>query len=405
MRGNDMAHMLETDLLDPAVWTAGIPYAAWDAARERDRVMYYAESEFLGRPYWSITGHRELRAVSRNPRKFINALGQNFQDTPETLPSRQAGIIYLDPPDHGRVRDLVARYFTGPGVAPLESRVRQIVRDRIAAVRDRETFDLPNDLTLEIPSRVISWLIGVPEDRREHLVRKAIDLFADVTGTEEGYAVQAAAIAEVWALADDLAEEKRRNPTDDIATVLSQALDAGRLSDPEYKELLVTLIAGGQETTRNTMAFGTLRLLREPELLADITANPEIIPTFFDEILRFDSPFSAMARHASEDVELMGRQIRKGELVGLWLGAANRDPLEFDNPNVFDPRRSPNRHVSFGGGGPHFCLGSLLARMQACMFFEEMLPYFPRLELVAEPERHITTLINAVRSAPLRWTS
>ena len=101
----------------------------------------------------------------------------------------------------------------------------------------------------------------------------------------------------------------------------------------------------------------------------------------------------------------MGRQIRKGELVGLWLGAANRDPLEFDNPNVFDPRRSPNRHVSFGGGGPHFCLGSLLARMQACMFFEEMLPYFPHLELVAEPERHITTLINAVRSAPLRWTN
>jgi cholest-4-en-3-one 26-monooxygenase len=163
------------------------------------------------------------------------------------------------------------------------------------------------------------------------------------------------------------------------------------------------LVGGGQETTRNTMAAGTFRLLKNPDLLHELTDRPDLVPTFFEEILRCDSPFSGIVRHAAGDIDFHGHELKKGDKLALWLAAGNRDPKEFEEPNTFDPGRNPNRHVSFGGGGPHFCLGVLLARMQGTMFFEEMLPLFSRLEPAGAPTRHITAHVNAWAEAPVRW--
>jgi cholest-4-en-3-one 26-monooxygenase len=204
--------------------------------------------------------------------------------------------------------------------------------------------------------------------------------------------------------ANDLAAHKRANPSDDIVSVLLQAeVDGERLSDLEFDLFFELLAVAGNETTRNLISHGALALIEHPDQRKLLLDDPSLLPSAIEEMLRYASPVMYMRRTARSDFELRGEKIREGDKVALWYIAANHDPEVFDDPHTFDIRRDPNEHEAFGGGGPHFCLGSHLAKLEIRVMFEELLARIPEMQLAGEVERLRSNFINGIKHMPVSF--
>ena len=385
------------------------PYPLYHRLRAEDPVH---RSE-LG--FWVITRHADVLAVLRDPRmsrdprrsERVDLLRQS-PEVDQLLAAEEAApsMLFVDPPDHTRLRALVNKAFTPAAVERLRPRVEAVVAGLLDRVAGAGAMDVVEDLAYPLPVTVICEMFGVPEADRERFrawSRGRVHLLDPLVASD---ALQRALQARL-ALRDylrGLIAERRDHPTGDLLSALIAAEDQGRqLSQDELVSMCVLLLVAGHETTVNLIANGTLALLRDPGALARLAAEPALAGSAVEELLRYDSPVQFTSRHALADRELGGRRVRAGESVVAVLGAANRDPAQFPEPDRLDLGRRPNRHVAFGGG-IHFCLGATLARVEARIAIAALLARLPGLRLGPQPPvRRDTVTLRGLASLPVTF--
>jgi cytochrome P450 len=384
-----------TELFTPEVRADPFPF--YERFREHDPV------HDTGFGLWIVSSYEHCRSALRDPRfsaefrtmsdyeATMEAVGRNtpVQELMERL------MLFRDPPDHTRLRSLVQRAFTPRMIEGMRERTAEVCEGLLDAVEERgDELELMADLAWPLPVVVIAELLGVPQMERERFRGWAADLALafDIGMSPERAERAEIAMDQFIAFFLELAEERARDPQGDLVTALVQAEEEGdRLSPDELVSNLILLLIAGHETTMNLIGNGTLALLRHPDQLARLRDDPALAPSAIEELLRFDSPVQLVVRFTREELDLGGRTIPKGARIMLLLGAANRDPARFADPDVLDLGRGDRGHLSFGGG-PHFCLGNALARMEGEVVLPALLRRFPDLRLLDEHPRHRGTM-------------
>lgn len=347
---------------------------------------------------WVVSRYDDVVAVLKETR--------TAKDLARLVPEEQLwaldrSMLFRDPPDHTRLRSLASQAFTPAAVRDLEPRIARIAGELLAEMKPAGAADFMSAFALPLPIVVIAELLGVPTADRERFHAWSSVVVSDAPDVEAQLTWQEAADAMVEYFAA-LLHARRRQPQQDLISGLIQARDADdRLSEQELVGTCILLLIAGHETTVNLLGNGLLTLLRHPAQLALLQANPELLPTAIEEMLRFESPVQrATFRVVAEDFEVGGATLRKGQELTTYLGAANRDPAQFPAAERFDLRRQPNRHVAFGLG-IHFCLGAPLARAEARIGFDQLLQTLPDLRLAGEPAWNQNTFIRGLRRLPI----
>ncbi len=351
------------------------PYATYERLRRKDPVHY---SRLAGG--WVLTRYEDAQAVLLDHHRFSNMQGRSDY-------GQDASLLDLDPPDHTRLRSLVAKAFTPRTVAEQAARVQQIVDELLAGAADRECFDLIEVLAFPLPVIVIAEMIGVPTEDLEQFKEwsNAIVLSLEPARSDEQVRRFRRASEELYEYFEGIIAQRREEPKDDLISALLAAEDEGdKLSHLELLATLELLLVAGNETTRNLIGNGMLALLRNPQEMERLGEDPALLDTAIDELLRYDSPVQLDGRHLLEDVEIGGKRLRAGEQVVAAVGAANRDPAAFSSPERLDIGRREKSHISFGRG-IHFCLGAPLAQLEARIAFAAVLERFSSIRLAAEP--------------------
>jgi len=392
------------DLTDPAAYVDGPPYAYFTALRTEEPVSWFPASRYPP-GFWVCTKYADVIAIERDVQTFSSA-------TRGALLDDQAGgtelmMINQDPPQHTRLRNLVARGFTPKVIKGMEPHIRDAARQIVDAVPAADdVVDFVPHFAAELPLVVIAELLGIPYEDRHRVFEWSNRLIgaSDPEYGRDGVQGGLQAAAELYAYAQELADSRRARPLDDIVTTLITAeLDGEKLSDIEFNVFVLLLAVAGNETTRNLISGGMLALMEHPEererLLGDLDG---MLDTAIDEMLRFVSPVMYFRRTATRDTEIHGVPVRQGEKVTVWYGSANRDEEVFEDPHAFDVGRRPNEHIAFGGRGPHYCLGASLAKLEIRVMFEEILARMPQMSLAGEPVRLQSILINGIKHLPVR---
>jgi cytochrome P450 len=371
----------------------GDPYPFYAWLRSEDPVHWASPGNF-----WALSRHADIQLVSRNPGLFTSTGGITMPgpDGRIAAPSDPETLLYQDPPRHRQLRRLIHPGFTARRIAKLEARLRAIAREIIAGIPAHDPIDFARQAVTPLPSMMIAELLGAPVEDWPALIRWSDAINASQESPDPSEAREAyAAIHRYFARIIGL---RRTEPGEDLVSLL---IGSG-LEDAEVQSFCWLLLVAGNETTRNLIALGTLALADHPDQLALLRAEPKRLPMAIEEMLRWCSPVTHMARTATRDLELRGREIRAGQSVVMLYGAANRD-AEIFGPDAerFDIERHPNPHLAFGTG-EHFCIGAGLARLEARVFFEELLARFERLERAGPVRRMRASMTPAVQEMPLR---
>lgn len=407
--------LADIDLTDLDRWVQGVPYE-WFALLRRQQPAFW-QDEREGRGFWSLTRYDDVVAATKDYATFSSARGgTSLMDlTPEQVEARMS-MLDADPPYHTRLRSIVNKAFTPRAISAYESRIRELVREILGQAFERDELDYVAEVSMETPMWVLCEIMGAPTEDRRQLIALGDamlgntdpDLAGEYTFGQTDLSEYAKlpfsspAALEMFEYGHRLADDRRRAPRDDITTRLLQAeVDGDRLSEHEFDLFFLLLVTAGNETTRHAISHGTHALLTNRGELQRLRDDPSLIPTAADEILRWGCSLLHFRRTATRDVELHGQTIRENDKVALWYISANRDEAQFPDPMRFDVGREPNRHVSFGLGGPHFCLGAHLARLELRVFLQEALPYLERLELAGEPERLRSNFFHGIKRMPV----
>ena len=391
------------DLADPRTYSEGMPYDAFRKLRARAPVAWHPYKDGPG--FLALTGYDEVVAVSRDSVTWSSEVDAVYFDVPgpdDLADMRGVMMLTMDPPRHTALRKLVNKGFTPRQVAKLNERIAVMARDVVDGVVEQGECDFVSDIAGALPSRVIAELLGIPLEDGVRLYELTEITNSGLAGDGNARATEAA--IEMFAYATELASRKRAQPGDDIATSLLHAeVDGQRLTDLEFNLFFILLINAGGDTTRNLVAAGMCVLMESPEQRAKLEADPSLVPTAVEEMLRYVSPVISFFRTATKEIELHGVRVKKGDRAAMFYPSANRDETHFADPDSFDVSRSPNPHVAFGGGGTHFCLGANLARVEATALVSEVLSRMKSLELRGPVERVPSTLINGIHSMPVRF--
>ncbi len=338
---------------------------------------------------WVLTEYEDVNSVLRDHARFTRDYGGDTE---------YKSLLDMDPPDHTRLRSLVSKAFTPRSVAELQPRIQQIVEDLLDAAEENARFDLIDAFAYPLPVTVIAEMLGVPPEDMNRFKSWSNDVALSVepTLTEDQIRRAQSASQSLFEYFDGIIEQRRTEPRDDVISALLAAEDEGdRLTHEELLATLLLLLVAGNETTRNLIGNGLLALLRNPEQLQRLRDDPGLIGAAIDELLRYDSPVQLDGRMATEDVEIGGKRIRKGQRVICLIGAANRDPSVFTNPDALDVGRREKSHVSFGRG-IHHCLGAPLAELEGRIAFAALLERFSSIRLLAEPEYREQAVLRGV---------
>ena len=389
----------------------GYPHDVWTRLRREDPVHWYDRTE--GPPFWAITRHADIVEVSKRPDVFWNGPllviphlpGQ--QDDPRFPPT----LIQLDPPKHGQYRQLVSKRFTPRYLRTMHADIERIgkeIVDKLAVDGGRGECDFVNEVSKPLPIAVIAWMLGVPREDWEKLfdwTNRTIGA-GDPEYQEAGKTPQETALAamtELFMYFARLVEEKKKNPTDDLVSLFANAkIDGEPLPPMDVLAYCLIIVVAGNETTRNATTGGMLAFVQNQKELRKLQANPALLPSAIEEVVRYTSPIIHFARTAVADYELRGKQIRKGDVLGLFYPSANRDEDVFDDPFTFKIDRDPNPHLGFGIG-EHFCLGSHLARLELLVAYKHLLPRIEEIELAGPIERLHSALVGGVKHLPIRY--
>lgn len=403
----------DIDLLDKDRFAEGVPHEWFTWLRANAPVFHHDEPD--GDGFWVVTRHEDIVTANRDATSFSSAQARGgvvTLDTPAAPIEGQemAGnmMLFMDPPAHTRYRKLVNRGFTPRMIGALETHLRdltvRIVEDAVA----KGECDFVVDVAAELPLEVIAELLGVPREDRFKLFEWSNRL---IGGDDPEYRVSGEnlmnAQVELYMYAEALADERRGDPRDDIVTTLLNAeVDGDTLSELDFNLFFLLLTVAGNETTRNAISHGMQAFLDNPDQWALLVSDPAAhIDGAVEEILRWATPVMFFRRNCTRDTELGGQLIREGEKISLWYISANRDESVFEDPFRFDITRDPNPHIAFGGGGPHFCLGAQLARLEIRLLFEELARRVPRLEAQGAPSRLRSNFVAGIKHLPVRLAS
>ena len=373
-------HLLDQEVL-------ANPYPLYQRLRTEDPVHW---DPFLHA--WVVTRYADVITVfqhfsaNRTPTpEQLTALGLSSLTPLAQVMVRQ--MLFLDPPAHGRVRGLASKAFTPRRVEVLRSHIQDITNSLLDAVQDKGSMDVIADLAYPLPAIVTAEMLGVPTSDWRQLTAWSAD-FAQVLGNFQHNPERAPqvirSLQEMIAYFRAAIQDHREHPRDDLINALLTAeVDGDHLTEDEVIANTIVTMVGGQETTTNLIGNGLLSLLRHRDQLEKLKADFSLVPSAVEELLRYESPSQQTARLAPEDVELGGKHIRKRQAVIAVMGAANRDPERFPDPDRLDICRQDNRHVAFAWAS-HFCFGAPLARIEGQITFETVLRRMPNLQLNTE---------------------
>jgi cytochrome P450 len=409
------AGLADIDLTDLERWVEGVP-DDWFALLRREAPCFW-QDEREGRGFWSLTRYEDVVAASKDYETFSSARGgTSLMDlTAEQIESRMS-MLDADPPYHTRLRSIVNKAFTPRAILAYEGRIRELLREILERAFEQDEFDYVAEVSAETPMWVLCELMGTPVEDRRYLIRLGDAMLGNTDPEQAGeftygkadlseYAhlpFSSPAALEMFEYGHNLAAERRARPRSDITTRLLEAeVDGDRLTEHEFDLFFLLLVTAGNETTRHIISHGTHALLSNRAEIERLNDDPGLIETAVEETLRWGCSLLHFRRTATRDLEFRGSSIREGDKVLLWYISANRDEAQFPDPLRFDVGRAPNRHVAFGLGGPHFCLGAHLARLELRVFLEEMLPYLPHLELAGAPERLRSNFFHGIKRLPV----
>ena len=380
------------------------PYRHYERFRGPNPLLRVADT------IWFALGHADVTALLRHP-KMSTDESHATTEIGKTGPGevKTQSLLFMDPPDHTRLRNLIARAFTPRRIDDLRAATEAITAELLdAMVAGRAPVDLIQAFAYPLPVRVICSLLGIPQADEAVFtgwsrgVARSLD--PTILRSAEIDAAIEQARRELRAYLGDLLEFRRKTPGDDLLSGLAAVeADGDRISSGEVLSLAVLLLVAGHETTVNLIGNGVLALLRAPDQLALLRRSPERVVGAVDELLRFDGPVQITQRIATEDMEVVGCKVRGGDEILLVLGAANRDPAVFAEPHRLDVTRDARRHVGFGGG-IHHCLGAVLARMETQIALAALLDRFGRIELAGTPVRRPTFTLRGLESLPVALT-
>ncbi|MEI9995841.1 MAG: cytochrome P450 [Rhizomicrobium sp.] len=395
---------MKIDLWNPDSFAAGHPHAQYDWLRANAPLHFQAEPNGPG--YWAVTRWQDVYDVDRDFQAFSSEPTIMIQDAPDQATSfgGHKMMLMMDPPQHTAFRKLIRQEFTQPSAAGRTPRLQALARQIVDAVIARGECDFVSEVAGEMPSYVIAELMGMPlDDGRElYKLTEAIHTTAGGTPTQEG----AVAVFKMFEYGRKLIDEKRARPKDDLATKLLQAeVDGRKLDDIEFLLFFLLLIDAGGDTTRNLLSAGMLALLENPDQHAWLMEDlPGRLPSAREELLRWTSPVIYMRRRATRDVALAGQDIKAGDKVVMYFGAANRDPAKFAAPHKLDLSRTPNAHIAFGTG-PHGCLGQHIARIEIDAMLVEVLTRMKDFRLKAPPKWLPSNFISGPQAMPVAFAA
>ena len=352
--------------------------------------------------FWAISKHADVIEVSRKFQNFSSAKKGALinQERPDLEIARM--MIDTDPPDHTRLRNLVNRGFTPKAMRLLEDHFREVAHRLIAEAKAEGTLEFVEKVSSELPLVAIAELLGIPyEDRR-----KVFDWSNRMIGsTDPDYSGGAEdaqlAAAELYMYANQMAAERKIEPKNDLVTILISDHDGDQLTEHEFDLFVLLLSVAGNETTRNGISHGLLALIEQPGAWDTLKADPTLVASGVEEMLRWGTPVNNFLRTATGDVELHGQLIKEGDSVVMLYASANRDEEVFADPFRFDVTRNPNPHVTFGGGGPHFCLGFNLAKLEMRILFEELVAQVDSIALAGEVTKLRSAFIHGIKQLPV----
>lgn len=402
------------NVTDPELYLAGIPHDRFAAMRATPGLVWHP---YHDGGFWAVTRHADVREVSRNPERFSSAIGHtNLWDLEADALEARRSLIDTDAPDHTRLRRVVSGAFTPKNIRKWEDAVRDITVELLDAFIDGGGGDWVEMVAAPLPIRVILAMLGVPVEDADYLVGLSNYL---VEGTGDSQSIPPDAFGNttelrllpfnspashaIFTYGEDLRAKRRLDPRDDLVTHLVQAeADGERISAHEFRHLFHILLFAGNETTRTALSHGAVAMADNRHEWQRVLDDPSRAEEASEEILRWATPVLHMRRTATADTELAGTAISEGDKVVMWYASANRDDAVFENPLAFDVGRPANEHFAFGGGGPHFCLGAFLARLEVKVLVEEMARRKLHLERTSEPVRTPSNFVHGILSMGMR---
>lgn len=377
---------------------AGDPYPAYRELRANSPVAWNDVTKF-----WALAKYEDIRFVSGNPGMFTSTKGISIPDPLQPEPVQEGNLIFTDPPRHRQLRKLISAGFTRRQVTLLEPKAREIVKAILDDVDPSQPFEFAEEIAAPLPTRMIAEMLGAPTEDWERF-REWSDAVAGSTDPDIEMD-SLVALGELYAYFMKLIEARRTGAVtgqDDLLSILAAAeVDGEKLTDEDLLNFSFLLLVAGNETTRNLIALGTLALLDHPDQFAMLRADPSLLPSAIEEMLRFTTPVTHMARQATQDVEIRGQLIKAGDTIVMLYGSANRDEDIFGpTSETFDITRNPNPHIAFGAG-EHACLGAQLARLEARVMFEVLLSTYPSIQLVGDVTRLRAAMTPGVKRMPV----
>ncbi len=387
--------------------THGYPHSEWAWLRANDPVFWYDRENFD--PFWAITKHADIIWIGKQPKLFLNAprLAVFSNEVADTTPDEARHLLNMDPPDHAAYRRVTSGWFTPRAVQRMEEKVARVTKLVLDAAAEKGEGDFVSDISAKITIAVIAEMLGVPEEDWERLFRWTNETIApDDPEFQHGASASETferARLELFSYFSDLADERRKQPADDIVSVVANGRVAGEpLPVIELLSYYWLLVVAGNETTRNAMTGGMLALLENPGELAKVYAEPGLVDGAVEEAIRWTTPVIQFARTATEDVDLRGKRIEQGQSLCLFYPSANRDEEIFADPFTFRVDRDPNPHIGFGMG-EHVCLGAHLARLELRQAFAQLRERLVFCETTGPPVRQRSSFVGGIKRAPMRW--
>lgn len=396
---------LDFTLADPALWADGPAVKELEYLRKNQPLSWHPEppTEWFpegGRGFWSLVRHEDVQAASKDQETFSSGLGTEMIDMPLEMTRVYGGMLNMTGDEHARHRAIVSRVFTPRTLGQLAPRIQAHAQRCISRIKDRAEFDFVEDLVGDFPAQIICDLMGVPAEDRPELIRRTGIALAG-NGTAESYETMKQIVDYASGLAT-AAEDGISEEAGLLKKLIEAEVDGQRLSNEEVGIFLALLLTAGIETTATSIGQGFLAMSLYPEQRKAWASDFDALaPKAVEELVRWVTPVMHFRRTATKDVELHGQTIREGDKVILWYTSANRDATVFEDPERLDfARESASPHVAFGGGGPHFCLGAQLARLEISIFFKELFQALPNVAVSGDPVRLHSNFVNGLAHLP-----
>jgi cholest-4-en-3-one 26-monooxygenase len=396
----------DIDLTDEDTWADHIPHDEFSFLRAEAPIYRHPGNTIGDRvieDFWALTRHADVQVVNRDTTTFSSEQrGVMVSEPDEETSAHFRTMLDTDPPAHTRLRRLVNRGFTPRMVTRFEEHYAQLTSDLLAKAVAQGTFDFVTDVAAELPLMAIAEILGVPVEDRHKLFEWSNKLVGNSDPEYVGSADDAlTAATELYVYFNQLGEERRAEPGDDIISRLITEVEGDALGPHEFETFCLLLTVAGNETTRNATSHGMHALLEHPDQMQLLRDNPELLDPAIEEILRWATPVINFRRTATCATEVGGQAIAEGDALVMYYMSANRDETVFEDPFTFDITRDPNDHIAFGGGGAHHCLGANLARLELQIIFKELLASTRSITQAGDVDRLRSNFINGIKHMPV----